>query len=170
MSCETESTAIGEPVVHLKAKRSYNSEPVVFDWHDFLANQPLRSAQYALGAKVRLRRNHPRNSGLQYQCTTAGRTGSTEPRWPNTIDATVADGTAVWTAKSIDDNSLRTTVSSNDAPAVSGLTYGAIVVQDQRFTFLVSGGVDGKNYEIKHRIVCADGEQKEAIGDLPVRD
>jgi hypothetical protein len=40
-----------------------------------------------------------KENGIYYKCTTAGTSGSTEPAWPTTIGATVADGTAVWTAE-----------------------------------------------------------------------
>jgi len=35
-------------------------------------------------------------NGHVYKCTTAGTTGSTEPTWPTTHGATVADGSVVW--------------------------------------------------------------------------
>jgi hypothetical protein len=38
-------------------------------------------------------------NGIYYKCTTAGTSGATEPVWTTTIGATVADGTAVWTAE-----------------------------------------------------------------------
>tara|TARA_Y100000004_G_scaffold65687_1_gene73730 strand:- start:7796 stop:8689 length:894 start_codon:yes stop_codon:yes gene_type:complete len=37
-------------------------------------------------------------SGLFFQCSTAGTSGSSEPGWPNIIGDTVTDGTCVWTA------------------------------------------------------------------------
>ena len=36
-------------------------------------------------------------NGYYYRCTTSGTTGTTEPTWPTTTDATVSDGSAVWT-------------------------------------------------------------------------
>ena len=38
------------------------------------------------------------NSGLVFQCTTAGTSGSSEPAWPTDIGSTVTDGSVVWTA------------------------------------------------------------------------
>ena len=38
------------------------------------------------------------NSGLVFECTTAGTSGSSEPTWPTDISSTVTDGTVVWTA------------------------------------------------------------------------
>ena len=37
-------------------------------------------------------------SGLVFQCTTAGTSGSTEPAWPTDIGSTITDGAVVWTA------------------------------------------------------------------------
>jgi hypothetical protein len=37
------------------------------------------------------------SNGHYYRCTTAGTTGATQPTWPTTAAATVADGTVVWT-------------------------------------------------------------------------
>lgn len=37
-------------------------------------------------------------TALEYQCTTAGTTGTTEPVWPTVAGGTVVDGTVTWTA------------------------------------------------------------------------
>jgi hypothetical protein len=38
-------------------------------------------------------------NGYRYECTGAGQTGATEPAWPTTPGATVADGTVTWTCR-----------------------------------------------------------------------
>lgn len=38
------------------------------------------------------------NSGLVFECTTAGTSGSSEPNWPTDIGSTLTDNTVVWTA------------------------------------------------------------------------
>ena len=38
------------------------------------------------------------NSGLVFECTTAGTSGSSEPAWPTDIGSTITDNTVVWTA------------------------------------------------------------------------
>ena len=37
-------------------------------------------------------------NGWYFECTTAGTSGTTEPTWPDALNATVDDGTVVWTA------------------------------------------------------------------------
>ena len=39
-------------------------------------------------------------NGFRYQCTTGGTSAGSEPTWPTTIGATVADNTVVWTCRS----------------------------------------------------------------------
>lgn len=39
------------------------------------------------------------STGLRYECTTAGTSGTTEPDWPIEPGETVTDGTVVWTAR-----------------------------------------------------------------------
>jgi hypothetical protein len=163
MSCSND----GE-ILELKAKRSFDESPVSFDWHDFLANVPQRGKAYALNDRVRLKRAD--SKGFQYRCSTAGVTGSVEPRWPKVLAGTVTDGSVVWTAEAVDAVSLRTTISSDTFVADSGVTLGAESNADLVYYVLVSGGTDGQSYLIKHQIGCANGEDKEALGRLPVED
>jgi hypothetical protein len=163
------SCADGSAIVELPSKSAAEVAAVVFRvWHDFLANKPKRGSAYSVGAKVRLPRSQA--TGFQYECTTAGVTGQTEPRWPKTLNATATDGSVVWTAKAVAADSLRTTISSSQFLADVGVTLGAESNDDLDYTVLVSGGTSGESYLIKHRITCANGEVEEAVGRLPVED
>lgn len=53
------------------------------------------STAYSLGVVVR----PTTPNGCWYQCEVAGTSGSSEPTWPTTDQATVADGTVTWQAK-----------------------------------------------------------------------
>lgn len=44
------------------------------------------------------RASSSQNSGLVFECTTAGTSASAEPTWPTDIGSTVTDNTVVWTA------------------------------------------------------------------------
>lgn len=44
------------------------------------------------------RASSSQNSGLVFECTTAGTSASSEPTWPTDIGSTVTDNTVVWTA------------------------------------------------------------------------
>jgi hypothetical protein len=167
MSC-ADALLVGGPVVEVDAKRSFDEIAIPFDWHDYIARLPERGRAYSQGTKVRLPRS--RSKGFQYEVTTGGVTGNQEPRWPEALNATVTDGSVVWTAKAIDANSLRTTISSNQAPAVSGITVGAVSVDDHVYSVLVSGGTSGTTYDIKHQVVLANGEDKEAVARIKVQD
>ena len=54
------------------------------------------STAFAVG-NVR-RATTSQNSGLVFECTTAGTSGSSEPAWPTDIGSTITDNTVVWTA------------------------------------------------------------------------
>mgnify|MGYP005993137081 FL=1 len=54
------------------------------------------STAFAVG-DVR-RATSSQNSGLVFECTTAGTSGSSEPAWPTDIGSTLTDNTVVWTA------------------------------------------------------------------------
>jgi hypothetical protein len=164
--CEEDSA--GGPRIVVDPKRSFDEIPIRFDWHDYLANLPERGNAYALNARVRPRRANA--TGLEYQATTAGTTGRREPRWPTALGGTVPDGSVVWTAVALSTASLRTTISSQSAPAVTGVTVGAPTLDDLAYTVLVSGGTSGQTYEIKHQVTLANGEEKEAVAVLLVQD
>ena len=58
----------------------------------------VASTAYAMGNFVRPTAVNDA-SEFVYECTTAGTSGTTEPAWPTTDGATVADGTVTWTAR-----------------------------------------------------------------------
>lgn len=161
---------LAAPITDLTPKRSGETVPVEFDWHDVLANQPARSKEYGSGAKVRLRRRHPRFSGVQFSCSTPGVSGVDEPRWPKNVGETVVDGTCVWTAEAMSSNSMRTTVSSHELEEPEGVDCGDVTVENFVYRTFVGGGIDGQDYTLVHKIVCADGGTLELAGRLPVRD
>ena len=59
------------------------------------------STSYSVG-KIRKPTTVNRN-GLNYQCTTAGTSGSSEPTWTKQIGATVTDGSVVWTCNDLEE-------------------------------------------------------------------
>jgi hypothetical protein len=166
VTCEI---AKGAPYVEVDPKRSFDEVAIEVDWHDYLIRTRLAGTAYSVNDRVRpLRRDA---TGLQYRCSTAGVTsGKPSVRWPTVSGGTVTDGTVVWTAEAVTSASLRTTISTEDWPAVTGLTLGAESNADLRYQVLVDGGVSGQTYEVRHQVVMANGEEKEAVAVLPVRD
>lgn len=158
------------PYVEVEAKRVYDEVPVEVDWHDYLAR--IRRPGSAVAQNDVVRPLRADATGLQYRCTTAGTTSSkptSSLRWPTTAGGTLLDGSVIWTAETISSASLRTTITGEDWPAVSGLTLGTETSNDLRYVVLVAGGSDGVDYEVKHQVTLANGENKEAVAVLPVR-
>jgi hypothetical protein len=58
----------------------------------------LANTSYSLGT-FRMPVNPPATNRLRYEVTTAGISGGTEPTWTTTLNATVTDGTVVWTCR-----------------------------------------------------------------------
>jgi hypothetical protein len=56
------------------------------------ANTWAATTAYALGAQVK----PTVSNGLYYVCIVAGTSGSTQPTWPTTLNATIVDGTCTW--------------------------------------------------------------------------
>jgi hypothetical protein len=85
--------------------------PLQIDLTDFCERRwdKVRAAGiYALGEYVRP--TPPNRTGYQYECTTPGQVGVTEPQWPTTTTETVLDGSVVWTCRAMGNNSLLKTI------------------------------------------------------------
>jgi hypothetical protein len=74
----------GDPT---KAFDPYGMKPYGWTW---LPNTPVIVGEVATPTRANV-------NGHNYECTTPGPTGGTEPTWPTGSGATVTDGTAVWT-------------------------------------------------------------------------
>ena len=65
-------------------------------------NQALGWTQWAASTDFKIgaerKASTTQSSGLVFQVTVAGRTGSSEPTWPTAIDGTVVDGGVTWKA------------------------------------------------------------------------
>lgn len=62
-------------------------------------------------------------NAVVYECTTAGTSGSSEPVWPTTAGTTVADGTAVWTARVVAAGYYSSVVDPEIASCAYGIRY-----------------------------------------------
>lgn len=63
----------------------------------WIANTPYSSSAVARWVRPTLSSFYL----LRFECTTSGTSGASEPNWTSTIGATVTDGTAVWTARAV---------------------------------------------------------------------
>ena len=115
-------------------------------------------SSYALNVCVR----PAKGTGLQYRATTAGRSGSDEPRWPTTIGQTVQDGSVVWTAEAAGPASLFRQLQSVAWTADTGVTVGSPTMDADACyaTANVSGGIHGQSYLIRATATFTDGRVK----------
>ena len=90
-----------------------------------------------------------RSTGLEYNASTGGRTGTSEPRWPTTVGQTVTDGSVVWTAAAISSGSLVRTLSSVVWTLDTGITKSAQTEQGTKSTAVISGGTLGQTYMVR---------------------
>lgn len=161
----------GAPYTQVAAKRSYDAVPIPFDWHDFLANQRVAGAYYPLGYTFRPFRAEA--TGLQYTCIQAGVTDGQVASLNLEIanGSKIYDGQVVWQAEPLDATSMRATIQSYQYVTDTGVTAVDDGVNDYVYTAVVSGGVSGTSYQIKHQVTLSDPpEQKEAVAVLPVSD
>jgi hypothetical protein len=98
-----------------------------------------------------------RATGLQYKATTAGRTGTSEPRWPTVAAGTVTDGSVVWTAEAISTGSLVRTLTSAAWTSTTGITIGAPSTVGTKSTVLISAVTLGQDYDVVCTGTCSDG-------------
>ena len=103
-----------------------------------------------------------RGTGLQYRATTAGRSGSDEPRWPLTAGQTVQDGSVVWTAEAAGAASLFRQLQGVVWTADAGITVGSPTMDADACvaTANVSGGVHGQSYLVRAAATFTDNRVK----------
>lgn len=109
-------------------------------------------SDYSTGTRVR----PARATGFQYNASTGGRTGTTEPRWPTTVGGTVVDGSVTWTAEAVSTTSLRRTLISASWAGDTGLSVGTPSTSGTKSTALISGGTLGQRYLVRVTGTCSD--------------
>ncbi len=98
------------------------------------------STSYGLSPVIKRRATTNQSSGLIFQATTAGTTGSSEPSWPSVAGQTISDGSVVWTAvKPV--FYFHSGTSSNDYADVKfgGNTYQALPIEGDGFEYKAGG-------------------------------
>lgn len=88
----------------------------------------IASTAYALGDAAR---PTTRNS-FAYEVTTAGTSAATEPTWPTTAAATVADNTATWTCRDNHALTENASMAGGDYTKANGDTSGRKVTMAQK--------------------------------------
>lgn len=168
MSCEG-AEVVSE--VRVDAKRSFDNEPIQFDWHDYVAKTWRPGAYFNVGECIRFKRNDPRSPGLQARCSQAGATGGRPPVWSRAISDVVDDGSAQWTMEALTAASVNT-IATSEFPALADVTFSQETSNDFVYTVFVAGGVSGQDYPVKHRVTLtgAASQAKEMVAILPVRD
>jgi hypothetical protein len=87
-------------------------------------------------------------NGFSYEATTAGTTGTREPRWPTTIAATVVDGSVTWTCRAADSNAINTVSSPVAISDPTGLTIASVSVSEiRKILATYAAGIEGQSYD-----------------------
>lgn len=137
------------------------------DFEPHLVRLHEQNTDYLSGARVR----PAIGTGYEYECTTGGRTGAKNVRWPTTIAATVTDGSVVWTCRALSTASLKTTVSGTPTwNADTGLTVSGATISGQRAIAYITGGVEGQRYLVRVEAVMADTTERNACFWLKIRE
>ena len=89
-----------------------------------------------------------RANGYSYECTTAGTSGSGEPKWPQTIGATKTDGSVTWTCRAASSNGINAITSPTASSDPTGLTISDVSVsEDAKILATYSGGTLDEDYD-----------------------
>ena len=101
-------------------------------------------------------------TGFQYIASGNGQSGDCEPFWPQYLGGTVRDGSLLWTATAIGNESLRTTIDTSVwAEATSTITISNDVIVNtdgkQATAAMFAGGVSGETYDIVNTVTMLDG-------------
>lgn len=144
MTCDSDC----EPPAWLRALHPGGTDQFGFDFEADLTRYLERRTSYSSGTRLRSRLV----GGYEWEVTTAGQTGLSEPRLPTTLAATVTDGSVVLTCRAISTASLEATVSAVAWDAPTGITVSSESISDQRAVATLSADAD-----------LADGEYEVVI-------
>jgi hypothetical protein len=133
-----------------------------FDYTKFLANVWTASSVYLAGEVVR----PPKATGFQYRALNDGQTRASAPTFPTTDGATKTDGTVVWQAEPIDNDSLRSTIAASVWNADdSSITFADQAIDNtagrQRTSVIIGGGVPGATHTVINTTTMSDGSTEE---------
>lgn len=130
-----------------------------------LVTEAFRSNDFEVDDLVRA----PRDTGLYYKCTKAGRTAYNFPTYPVRENEKVIDGSSEWIAlhpSTVTAITIQTVVWS--VPAA--LTLESQVETNHRASVTLSGGVDGADYEVTATINPTEGDAFDTTLIVPVRN
>jgi hypothetical protein len=111
----------------------------------------------------------PRDTGLLYLCTQAGRTASYYPVWPRRPGENVVDGSVEWESKHPDDASPPE-IADVDWTLPADLTLDAQSHSEHIASVTIAGGTAGVDYDVTARITPNSGEPVEITITIPVRE
>ena len=121
------------------------SLPVSLSLYRLCANFWRPNEQFALNEFVRpLRPN-----GFSYECTTAGTSGSREPRWPTSIGVAVTEGSITWTCRAAGVSGLNSISSLTATSDPAGITIAPLSIDESvKILATYAGGFAGQAYEV----------------------
>jgi hypothetical protein len=131
----TFSEVTKDPAESIKVRLNLFNQCANF-WRD---NESFDSGEY-------IRPN--RANGFSYECTTAGTSGYREPNWPQTIDATVRDGSITWTCRAASSNGINAITDPSSSSDPTGLTVSDVSVsEDAKILATYTGGSEDDDYD-----------------------
>lgn len=129
-------------------------KPVILNLWNLVAVFWESNEEYAAGEYVW----PSKPMGYCAQCTIAGRSGASEPRWLPTPDValTKRDGSVEWTMRPPGPNGLSLLGANPVAEAPPGIIVAALVVSEgHKLLVDYESGVDGEEYEVKFNFTIA---------------
>lgn len=111
--------------------------------------------EFSAGEIVRPRKAN----GYDYECTIAGRTAATEPRWPTTVGASVPDGSLAWTCRLPSSDSQDQLVSPATLEVPSGITVTHLATEPTGDVLLrFEGGIVNQDYSALMSVGTVGGQ------------
>lgn len=166
MACKT--TIVGSVCLNVGEK-----EPRKLDLTDFCAKVWRAGGIYGAGDRIRPADGAP---GFEFEAGGAGQTGRREPKWPTTLNGTIADGSITWTARAISNNSLARTISDGTPPVWSASPATGLVISGEAHTNTngeqsVVAYIDAQaagSYEVKCHVTFSDTSEEDFVLEVTV--